>query len=152
MLLFVYTARERFVIFTCRYFKLSWNSTVLSQSNCRNFSCSSIKAVNKAAVPTNTKKETKFTLLVFTGRRKKVFLPNLQQNHKTDSRNTVDWNVNKLQLNDVFYLQKSSFLIFIQLIWQISLSSSSVHRARYIPRRVASPSVFITTIYLPFGG
>ena len=46
MLLFVYTTTcKRFVIFTCRYFKLSWNTTVLSQSNCRNFSCSSIKGV-----------------------------------------------------------------------------------------------------------
>ena len=43
MLLFVYTTtHKRFVIFTCRYFKLSWNTTALSQSNCRNFSCSSI--------------------------------------------------------------------------------------------------------------
>ena len=42
-LLFVYTATgNSFVIFTCRYFKLSWNTTALSQSNCRNFSCSSI--------------------------------------------------------------------------------------------------------------
>ena len=43
MLLFVYsTTHKRFLIFTCRYFKLSWNTTALSQSNCRNFSCSSI--------------------------------------------------------------------------------------------------------------
>ena len=43
MLLVVYTTtRKRFVIFTCRYFKLSWNTTALSQSNCRNFSCGSI--------------------------------------------------------------------------------------------------------------
>jgi len=43
MLLFVYnTTGKRFVIFTCRYFKLSWNTTALSQSNCRNFSRSSI--------------------------------------------------------------------------------------------------------------
>ena len=43
MLLFVYTTtRKRFVIFTSRYFKLSWNTTALSQSNFRNFSCSSI--------------------------------------------------------------------------------------------------------------
>ena len=43
MLLFVYTTtHKRFVIFTCRYFKLSWNTTTLSQSNCRNFSCSGI--------------------------------------------------------------------------------------------------------------
>ena len=33
---------QRFVNFTSRYFKLSWNTTALSQSNCRNFSCSSI--------------------------------------------------------------------------------------------------------------
>ena len=44
MLLFVYTTtRKRFVIFTCRYFTLSWNTAALGQSNCRNFSCSSIK-------------------------------------------------------------------------------------------------------------
>ena len=43
MLLFVYTTtRKRFVIFTCRYFKLCWITTALSQSNCRSFSCSSI--------------------------------------------------------------------------------------------------------------
>ena len=46
MLLFVYTTtRNSFVIFTCRYFKLSWNTTALSQSICRNFSCISIKLV-----------------------------------------------------------------------------------------------------------
>ena len=46
MLLFVYTTtRNSFVIFTCRYFKLRWNTTALSQSNCRNFSCSSIYVV-----------------------------------------------------------------------------------------------------------
>ena len=42
-LLFVYTTtHKRFVIFTFGYFKLSWNTTALSQSNCRNFSCSCI--------------------------------------------------------------------------------------------------------------
>ena len=45
MLLFVYTStRKRFVIFTCRYFKLSWNTTALSQSNYRNSSSSSINS------------------------------------------------------------------------------------------------------------
>ena len=43
MLLFVYTTtRKSFVIFTRRYFKLSWNTTAMSKSNCRNFSCSRI--------------------------------------------------------------------------------------------------------------
>ena len=43
MLLFVYTTtRKNFVIFTRRYFKLSWNTTAMSKSNCRNFSCSRI--------------------------------------------------------------------------------------------------------------
>ena len=43
MLLFVYTTiRKRFVIFTFRYFKLRWNTTALSQSNGRNFSCSRV--------------------------------------------------------------------------------------------------------------
>ena len=46
MLLFVYTTtRKRFVIFTWRYFKLSWNTTALNQSNCRNFSCSGINSL-----------------------------------------------------------------------------------------------------------
>ena len=46
MLFFVYsTTLKRLVIFTRRYFKLSWNTTVLSQSSCRNFSCNSIKPV-----------------------------------------------------------------------------------------------------------
>ena len=39
-----------------------------------------ILAVNEAAAPTNTKKETKFGV---TGRQKKKFLLNLQQNRKT---------------------------------------------------------------------
>ena len=44
MILFVYaTTLGRFVIFTCRYFKLSWNTTALSQSNCSYFSCSSVR-------------------------------------------------------------------------------------------------------------
>ena len=44
ILLFVYTTtRKRLVIFTYRYFKLSWNPTALSQSDCRNLWCSSIK-------------------------------------------------------------------------------------------------------------
>ena len=46
ILFFVYTTiHKRFLIFTCRYFKLSWNTTALSQSNCRNFSCSSMNTV-----------------------------------------------------------------------------------------------------------
>ena len=46
MLLVVYTTtRKRFVIFICRHFELSWNTTALSQSNCRNFSCSSINTM-----------------------------------------------------------------------------------------------------------
>ena len=52
MLLFVYTTTlKRFVIFTCRYFKLSWNTTALRQSNCRNFSCSSTNDVNSSEIP-----------------------------------------------------------------------------------------------------
>ena len=40
-----------------------------------------ILAVNEAAAPTSTKKETKFGLSVLTGRYKKNFIPNLNQNH-----------------------------------------------------------------------
>ena len=45
MLLFVYTTTHAQMVcnFHMRFFKLSWNITALSQSNCRNFSCSSIK-------------------------------------------------------------------------------------------------------------
>ena len=35
---FFSTSRKRFVIFTCKYLKLSRNTTAQSQSNCRNFS------------------------------------------------------------------------------------------------------------------
>ena len=53
MLLFVYTTtRNSFVIFTRRYFKLSWKTTALSQSNCRNFSYTSIIIIK--AVPRTT--------------------------------------------------------------------------------------------------
>ena len=46
MLLVVHTTtHKRFVILTCRYFKLSWNTTVLSQLNCRNFSYSIIVVI-----------------------------------------------------------------------------------------------------------
>ena len=46
MLLFVYTTtRKSFVIITCKHFKLSWNTTALSQSNCRNFSRSSMRCI-----------------------------------------------------------------------------------------------------------
>ena len=42
-----------------------------------------ILAINEAAAPTNTaKKDTKFGLSVFTARWKRIFLLNLQQNHK----------------------------------------------------------------------
>ena len=41
-----------------------------------------ILAVNEAAAPANTKKETKFGLLVFAGLKKKIFSLNLQQNNK----------------------------------------------------------------------
>ena len=53
----VYTTTcKRFVIFTCRYFKLSWNTTALSQSNCRNFSRSSINDNTISnRISTNTK-------------------------------------------------------------------------------------------------
>ena len=48
ILLFVYTTtRKRFVIFTCRFSKLSWNNTALSHSNCRNFSCSSMNIATR---------------------------------------------------------------------------------------------------------
>ena len=38
----LYYYPQRFVILTCRYFKSSWKTTALSQSNSKNFSCSSI--------------------------------------------------------------------------------------------------------------
>ena len=54
MLSFVYTAtHKRLVIFTCRYFKLRWDTTALSQPNCRNFSCSSING--KIRIPESGK-------------------------------------------------------------------------------------------------
>ena len=50
----LYYYPQKVVIFTCRYFKLSWNTTALSQSNCRNFSCSSIiTKIQKRIIDTN---------------------------------------------------------------------------------------------------
>ena len=48
--LFILLLTKSFVIFmiTCRYFELSWNTTALSQSNCRNFWCGSIIGLNTA--------------------------------------------------------------------------------------------------------
>ena len=52
MLLFVYTTTHtRFVIFTCRYFKLNRDTTALSQPNTKNFWWSSINT----GIPTVTK-------------------------------------------------------------------------------------------------
>ena len=78
MLLFVYTTtRKGFVIFTstevARYFKLSWNTSALSQSNCRNFSCSGIiwkkKSWNRRVLRQftygNSHKNDKLLVLVF---------------------------------------------------------------------------------------
>ena len=41
----LYYYPQKVVIFTCRYFKLTWNTTALSQPNCRNFLCSGIRVV-----------------------------------------------------------------------------------------------------------
>ena len=47
-------------------------------------------AITEAAAPKNTKKKTKFGLSMFTGRQKKNFSLNLQQNlRKNDPRTTV---------------------------------------------------------------
>ena len=62
-MVFMPTTRRRFVIFTCRYFKLSWNTTALSQSNCRNFSFSSIIfEVSCHTHPTRAKRFTEMCL------------------------------------------------------------------------------------------
>ena len=49
-----------------------------------------ILAENEAALPTNTKKETKFGLSVLLVDGKKFFLLTLQQIIKNDPRNTVN--------------------------------------------------------------
>ena len=55
------------------------------------FSKDEILAVNEAAAPTNTKKETKYGLSVFTGRQKKKFLTEFAtRSQKNDPRNTVN--------------------------------------------------------------
>ena len=65
MPLFVYTTtHKRFVIFTCRYFKLSRNTTTLSQSNYRNFSCSSITVKKLFAISSLYNKLNELTIFV----------------------------------------------------------------------------------------
>ena len=71
MLLFVYTTtRKRFVTFTCRYFKLSWNTTALSQSNCRIFSCSGIISENSCTLPGAN---AQYVLWMYNSFRKLIF-------------------------------------------------------------------------------
>ena len=63
MLLFVYTTTHKgFVIFTCRYFKLSWNTIAPSQSNCRNFSCSSNCVIPGSLLTDNCRIPLDFTV------------------------------------------------------------------------------------------
>ena len=75
--LYRYPQKVNFVIFTSRYFKLSWNTTALSQSNCRNFSCSSIMCESKekltwldlfilAATPPSSTLDTEFQRALLT--------------------------------------------------------------------------------------
>ena len=65
--LFVYTTtHKRFVIFTCGYFKLSWNTTALSQSNCRNFSCRRITVEHHLLATPFLLSKTTFWSLQFT--------------------------------------------------------------------------------------
>ena len=78
-----------------------------------------IWAISEVVVQTNTKKVTNFGLSVFTGRLKKIFILNLQQNCKNahDKIPKMFVLVNKVSTSDVFNLQKVTFFLFIQLIW-----------------------------------
>ena len=51
-------------------------------SRYKTFSKHEIWAINKAVVPTNTKKATNFGLSVFSGREKIIVMLNLQQKRK----------------------------------------------------------------------
>ena len=75
------------------------------------FSEDEIWGINEAVVQTNTKKATNVSLSVFTGRKKIIFLLNLQQTWK-NPRNVCKLQKNFL-LSDVFDLQKSYFFSFL---------------------------------------
>ena len=66
---------------------------------------------DEAAAPTNTKKETKFGLSVFTGRKKKMSYWICNKIIKKWSRNTVNWNDKKILTKWHLLFRKSSFLI-----------------------------------------
>ena len=51
-------------------------------SRLKTFSEDEIFAINEAVVQTNTSKATKFSLFLFTGGQKIIFMLNLQQNRK----------------------------------------------------------------------
>ena len=51
-------------------------------SRLKTFSEDEIFAINEAVVQTNTGKATKFSLFLFTGGQKIIFMLNLQQNRK----------------------------------------------------------------------
>ena len=70
--LFILT-HKRSVIFTCTYFKLSRNTTALSQSNCWNFSCSSIKYTNTSFHKNQQCVEFKLEKLLAQSERKYIY-------------------------------------------------------------------------------
>ena len=99
MLLFVYTTtRKSFVIFTCRYFKLSWNTTALNQSNYRNFSCSSIIQEILSARP-----------LMFTPIERSRWLPHVKIISAHSPVNTSSCSLDEY----IYYTQKTLSVLLI---------------------------------------
>ena len=103
MLLFVYTTTlKRFVIFTCSYFKLSWNTTALSQSNCRNFSCSSIRHKNHSWCSKIVSNFTRLKCREITYDNFEislvVFMPNISRNHAVTYTYTTTWEMSAIWL------------------------------------------------------
>ena len=68
----------------------------------------------KQSYKTNTKNETNFSLSVFTGKQKIIFLLNLQQNRKNALDKIPEMFVNCKQTS---CYKKFLFFIFIPLIW-----------------------------------
>ena len=136
------TTHKRFVIFKCRYFKLSWNTTALSQSNCRNFSCGSIR------VRTHSKswKEQRY----FEN------LPNQIKKSNPLFRHVTPWSIKvlvetcrlekskKLQLTNRFYC--SIFFVSNHDVWLVIRGTQRELCSRWVPLSNGNRTEWLTKL------
>ena len=142
MLLFVYTTiPKRFVFFTCRYFKLSWSTTALSQSNCRNFSCSSINKQISNELESIWRWQCGYSFLKQTTGRTVCFTESVASSEKViDKRQAHEWQ----RCNKKLLPKQTCFSDrWASVPPDLSFSSSGFQRLPWVPavgRRLPLPA------------